>query len=230
LYLLFNEGYHGASPQSSVRARLCAEALRLVRLLLQNRLTSTPAAHALAALLNFLAARVPGRLDSTGNLILLADQDRSLWDAELIAEGRRQLGYSASGKELTSYHVEAAIAELHADAGCAEATDWDGIVTLYDTLMALAPSPVVALNRAVAIAQRDGPARGLEEIRGIAGRDRLGKYPFYLTAIAEFELRLGNEAKARETFGAAMRLARNPDERRFLQARIEACRAVPALE
>jgi RNA polymerase sigma-70 factor (ECF subfamily) len=223
LYLLFNEGYHGASAESSIRARLCAEALRLARLLLQNRLTSTPAAHAVVALFNFLAARLPGRRDSAGNLVLLAAQDRSLWDAGLIAEGRRLLGLAASGNELTPYHVEAAIAELHADADCAEDTDWDGIVALYDTLMTLHPSPVVALNRSIALAQRDGPARGLEAIRSIEGCERLGKYPFYLTAVAEFELRLGREAKARETFGAALKFARNPDEQRFLQGRIGAC-------
>jgi len=223
LYLLFNEGYHGASAESSIRARLCAEALRLARLLLQNRSTSTPPAHAVVALFNFLAARLPGRQDSAGNLVLLAAQDRSLWDAGLIAEGRRLLGLSASGNELTPYHVEAAIAELHADADCSEDTDWDGIVALYDTLMTLQPSPVVALNRSVALAQRDGPARGLEAIRSIEGCERLGRYPFYLTAVAEFELRLGHEAKARETFGAALKFARNPDEQRFLKGRIGAC-------
>ena len=223
LYLLFNEGYHGASAESSIRARLCAEALRLAGLLLQNRSTSTPPAHAVVALFNFLAARLPGRQDSAGNLVLLAAQDRSLWDAGLIAEGRRLLGLSASGNELTPYHVEAAIAELHADADCAEKTDWHGIVTLYDTLMTLQPSPVVALNRSVALAQRDGPARGLEAIRSIEGCERLGRYPFYLTAVAEFELRLGHEAKARETFGAALKFARNPDEQRFLKGRIGAC-------
>jgi RNA polymerase sigma-70 factor (ECF subfamily) len=230
LYLLFNEGYHGASPESSVRAKLCAEALRLAALLLQNRLTSTPAAHALVALFNFLAARLPGRVDAAGNLTLLIDQDRSLWDARFIAEGRRQLELSASGHELTAYHVEAAIAELHADADRVENTDWDGIVILYDTLMALQPSPVVALNRAVAVAQRDGPARGLEEIGRIEGCERLSKYPFYLTAVAEFELRLGHGAKAREALRSAIKVARNPDERRFLQTRMSACSSALEVE
>jgi len=223
LYLLFNEGYHGASPESSIRGKLCAEALRLATLLLQNRLTATPAAHALVALFDFLAARLPGRVDAAGNLTLLTDRDRSLWDRTLIAAGRHHLELSASGPELTVYHVEAAIAELHADADCVENTDWDGIVALYDTLLALEPSPVVALNRAVALAQRDGPARGLEEIGKIEDCARLGRYPFYLSAVAEFELRLGHGAKAREAFGAAMKVARNVDERRFLQMRMSAC-------
>ncbi|HET7096608.1 MAG TPA: sigma-70 family RNA polymerase sigma factor [Casimicrobiaceae bacterium] len=224
LYLLFNEGYHGASPEGSIQGKLCAEALRLARLLLQNRLTSTPAAHALVALFNFLAARLPGRRDAAGNLTLLIDQDRSRWDRTLIAEGRRQLELSATGDALTTYHVEAAIASLHADAERSENTDWNGIVALYDALMRLHPTPVVALNRAVALAERDGPERGLAEIDRIEDRERLSEYPFYLTAIAEFELRLGHKAKAQETFAAAIRLARNPDEQRFLQVRMNACR------
>jgi len=225
LYLLFNEGYHGASAQSAVRAELCAEALRLVSLLLENPVTSTPTTHALAALLNFLAARLPGRVDAGGNLILLGDQDRAVWDAALIAEGHRQLELSARGTEATAYHVEAAIAGLHAAARSTDETDWDAIVSLYETLMSVRPSPVVALNRAVAIAQRDGPARGLEEIGRIADRRRLLRYPFYFTALGEFEFRLGHPREAQGLFEAALKLARNPTERRFLQGRIQTCAA-----
>ena len=225
LYLLFNEGYHGASAQSAVRAELCAEALRLVSLLLENPVTSTPTTHALAALLNFLAARLPGRVDAGGNLILLGDQDRAVWDAALIAEGHRQLELSAIGTEATAYHIEAAIAGLHAAARSTDETDWDAIVSLYETLMSVRPSPVVALNRAVAIAQRDGPARGLEEIGRIADRRRLLRYPFYFTALGEFEFRLGHPREAQRQFEAALKLARNPTERRFLQGRIQTCAA-----
>ena len=227
LYLLFNEGYHGASAETAVRAELCHAALRLIKLLLENPLTSTPAAHALAALLNLLAARLPGRVDAAGNLIVLIDQDRSLWDVALIAEGRQQLELSATGSELTSYHVEAAIAGMHADARSAAETDWDGIVSLYGTLMTMQPSPLVALNRAVAIAQRDGPARGLEEIGKIEDRSRLARYPFYFTAIGKFETRLGHEARARRSFETALQLARNPAERRFLQERVRSCAVIP---
>src|SRR5262249_48871064 len=159
----------------AIRAELCAEALRLASLLLKNLRTATPTTHALVALMSFLAARLPGRVDAAGNLLLLVDQDRSLWDANLIAEGRRQLELSASGDELTAYHVEAAIAELHADAASAEETDWGGIVSLYETLMEIQPSPVVALNRAIAVAQRDGPERGLQEISRIAEGALLAK-------------------------------------------------------
>lgn len=223
LYLLFNEGYHGASPEAAIRTQLCDEARRLVFLLLENPLTATPAARALAALLDFDAARLPGRLDAAGRLAALADQDRSRWNAALIDEGRRQLELSAAGTELTAYHVEAAIAGLHADARRAEETDWDGIVSLYDALMKIQPSPVVALNRAVAVAQRDGPARGLEEIGRIEGRTRLARYPFYFAALGELELRAGRRGKARGYFGTALKLARNPMERRFLEGRERAC-------
>ena len=222
VYLLFNEGYHGASAQSAVRAELCEEALRLVHLLVEHRLTSTPAAHALAALLNFHAARLPGRLDAEGNLLLLADQDRSRWNADRIAEGRRELELSAAGSELSVYHVEAGIAALHAQARSAQETDWAGVVSLYDTLMSVQPSPVVALNRAVALSQRDGPARGLEEISRIEERERLERYPFLHAALGELELRLGRTDEARQSFKEALKRARNPAERRFLEQRLRA--------
>ena len=223
IYLLFNEGYHGASPETAVRAELCEEALRLVSLLLENRATSTPAAHALAALLHFHTARLPGRTDAAGNLTLLVEQDRSRWDAGHIAEGHRQLELSATGAELTPYHVEAAIAGLHAEAPSAEMTDWSAIIGLYDTLMGIQPSPVVALNRAVAVAQRDGPTRGLEEIGRIEDRRRLVRYPFYFAAQGEFELRRGHPGDARRHFEAALKLARNPTERRFVEGRLRSC-------
>ncbi|HEY1289775.1 MAG TPA: DUF6596 domain-containing protein [Burkholderiales bacterium] len=224
LYLLFNEGYHGASPQAAVRAELCEEALRLVYLLLEHRLTATPAAHALAALMNLHGARLPGRLDAQGNLLVLVDQDRSRWDAARIAEGLRQLELSAAGAGLTAYHVESAIAAVHARAPSAGQTDWDEIVSLYDLLLRIEPSPVVAFNRAVALAQRFGPARGLEEIARIKDRKRLEDYPFYYAAVAEFELRLGRQAEARGSFAEALRLARNPAERRFLQEKMRSTR------
>ena len=220
LYLLFNEGYHGASAEAAVRNELCEEALRLVYLLVEHRLTSTPAVHALAALFNLHAARLPGRMDADGNLALFAEQDRSRWDAVRIDRGRRLLELAADGDELTAYHVEAGIAWLHASASRAEETDWDGIVSLYDSLMTLGPSPVVELNRAIAIAQRDGPERGLDEIARIGDRERLCAYPFYFAAIGEFEVRLGRVAKARESFHKAVALARNPAEAKFLEERM----------
>jgi RNA polymerase sigma-70 factor (ECF subfamily) len=153
LYLLFNEGYHGASAESAVRIELCREAMRLAMLLVEHPSTVTPGTHALAALMHLHAARLPARVDASGNLSSLFDQDRSRWDPDLIAEGQRLLDLSATGSALTEYHVEAAIASVHASAPRAEDTNWGQIVALYDTLMACRASPVVALNRAIAVAQ-----------------------------------------------------------------------------
>jgi RNA polymerase sigma factor (sigma-70 family) len=223
LYLLFNEGYHGASPESAVRAELCQEAMRLTALLLEHPLGRTPTTYALAALMCLNAARLPARVDPSGNLSSLFDQDRSRWDQELVAEGLKLLELSATGSELTEYHVEAAIASIHGRAPRAEDTDWKTIVSLYDTLMTIRPSPIVALNRAIAVAQNEGPERGLEEIGAITGRNRLAEYPFYSAALGELEFRRGQHETARDHFRAALALARNPMERRFLDQRVSAC-------
>jgi RNA polymerase sigma-70 factor (ECF subfamily) len=223
LYLLFNEGYHGASADAPIHAGLCREAMRLTALLVEHSLGGTSATYALAALMSFNAARLPARLDAAGNLSALFDQDRSKWDQDLIAEGLKLLEFSATESDLTPYHVEAAIASIHAKTVRAEETDWGSIVELYDTLMSIHPSPVVALNRAIAIAQKDGPERGLDEIGSIAGSDRLADYPFYSAALGELELRLGRYAIAREHFRAAYVLARNPTERRFIEQRVSVC-------
>ena len=179
--------------------------------------------YALAALMAFHKARLPARLNGSGKLHSLFEQDRSQWDRKLVAEGLEFLERSASGSELTEYHVEAAIASAHSTAARIEDTDWDAIVSLYDTLMTIRPSPVVALNRAIAVAQRDGPERGLVEIDAIEDRDRLAAYPFYAAALGELELRRGRHATARAHFQAALALARNPMERRFLDGRVDAC-------
>ena len=223
LYLLFNEGYHGASAETAVRGELCREAMRLTAMLLEYPSGTTPATYALAALMWLGAARLPGRTDEFGELIALTYQDRSRWDQHLIDQGLRFLALSASGPKLTEYHVEAAIAAIHAEAASAEETDWASIVSLYDTLMTLRPSPVIALNRAIAIAQSEGPERGMDEIRSIGGRERLASYPFYAATLGELELRRGQRAAAREHFRSALAVARNPAERRFLDRRLGAC-------
>jgi RNA polymerase sigma factor (sigma-70 family) len=223
IYLLFNEGYHGASAEFAVRAELCQEAIRLARLLLEHPLGATPATYALTALMYLGAARLPGRVDAAGDLNSLADQDRSKWDRNLISEGLNYLDLAASGPNITEYHVEAAISSVHAIATRLEDTDWDEIVSLYDTLMTIHPSPIVALNRAIAIAQRDGPERGLEEIDSIADADRLQSYPFYAAALGELELRRGQYDSASAHFLTAIGLARNEMEQRFLKQRLSAC-------
>jgi RNA polymerase sigma-70 factor (ECF subfamily) len=223
LYLLFNEGYHGASRESPVRSELCGEAMRLAALLLEHEVTRTPASQALTALMCLHAARLPARIDPSGNLSPLFEQDRARWDAGLVANGLTLLDLSARGDALSEYHLEAAIASIHAVAPRAEDTDWATIVSLYSELLAVRPSPVVALNRAIAVAQHEGATRGLQEIESIAGRDRLAGYPFYPAAIGELELRCGRPGIAREHFRAALALARSPIERRFLERRIAAC-------
>ena len=220
LYLLFSEGYHGASTEGAVRIELCDEAMRLAALLGEHPATATPGTRALGALMCLHAARLPSRMDPAGELHALWDQDRSAWNHELIAKGRALLDQSAEGDEVTAYHLEAAIAAVHAAAPTLEQTDWSAIITVYDRLMELAPSPVVALNRAIAIAQRDGAERGIEEIGRIEEGERLEAYPFYPAALGELEARRGNRARAREHFEAALVLARNDAERRFLERRL----------
>lgn len=223
LYLLFNEGYHGSSAESVVRVELCREAMRLAALLRDHPLAATPATHALLALMCLHAARLPSRVDESGSLSLLPDQDRSQWDSDLIAQGQRLLEESATGDVLSEYHVEAAIACCHAVAPTARETDWAQIVSLYDVLLEIRPSPVIALNRAIAIGQREGPEKGLAAIRSIAGRERLQRYPFFPIALGEYEFQCGRHGAAREHFAAALTLARNPVEQRFIEQRISAC-------
>ena len=223
LYLLFNEGYHGASPEAVVRADLCREAMRLVSILLEHPVGRVPASHALAALMHLGAARLPARLDAAGNLSSLFDQDRTRWDEALMAKGTQFLEWSAGGPEVTEYHLEAAIAWVHATARRAEDTDWDEIISLYDALMKLSPSPVVALNRAIAVAERHGPARGLDAIDEIDDAERLESYPFYRAAKGALEFRLGRNEQAAGHFAAAIALSRNPMERRYLSQRLAEC-------
>ena len=223
LYLLFNEGYHGACAESAVRVDLCREAMRLAAILLDHPLGKTPATYALSALMCMSMARLPARVDAAGNLNALFNQDRSQWDHGLVVEGLKLLELSASGSELSEYHVEAAIASVHATATRTEDTDWGKIVSLYDALTEIHPSPIVALNRAIAVAQRDGPERGLETIRAIPDSDRLATYPFYYAALGELELRGKRHQLALQHFNTALTFARNPTERRFLAQRVAAC-------
>ena len=223
LYLLFNEGYHGASPETPVRVELCNEAMRLTAVLLSHPLGKTPPTYALAALMSFNAARLPARIDASGNLTSLWEQDRSKWDQSLIGEGTMLLELSAGGSQISEYHLEAAIALTHACATCTEETNWEAIVSLYDALFQIRPTPIVALNRGIAVGERHGPILGLQAIATIPDKDRLLGYPFYFAALGELELRLGSRDPARGHFKAAAALARNPTERRFLESRLKAC-------
>jgi RNA polymerase sigma-70 factor (ECF subfamily) len=228
LYLLFNEGYHSASAEAVVRLDLCREAMRLAQLLASYLPSATPATFALSALMCLHAARLPARIDEAGNLRALFDQDRSRWDAELIAQGLALLEQAASGEAISAYHVEAGIAALHASAGSNAETPWGEIVGHYDVLLRIDPSPVVALSRAIAIAEHRGAEQGLAALRAIPDAGRLAQYPFHAAALGELELRAGRSQNAREHFSEALRLARNDGERRHLNARIEACKERPS--
>jgi RNA polymerase sigma factor (sigma-70 family) len=223
LYLLFNEGYHSSSPTATIREDLCREAMRLTSVLLTHPQGRTSTTYALAALMSLNAARVPGRVDAAGNLQTLFRQDRSKWDRALISEGMSLLELSAMGSTLSEYHIEAAIAAVHVQATHADQTDWKTIVTLYDRLLALRHSPIVGLNRAIAVAQLEGPERGIEELEKIADRERLVTYHFYFAALGEFELLRGRPAVARQRFRAAAALARNPMEHSFFEQRLSEC-------
>jgi len=222
LYLLFNEGYHGGSAVA-VRQELCDEARRLVELLLAHPQGATPTTRALGALMCLHAARQPARVDADGLLRTLGEQDRSLWDRDLVAEGLRWLDASAEGAEVSAYHVEAAIAAVHAQSASAAETPWPIVVELYDRLLTLRPSPVVALGRALALAEAEGAAAGLAALATLPGRERLAAYPFFEAAQGELAWRLGDVARARDHFAAALALARNPLERRFWETRLAAC-------
>ncbi|HEY6078708.1 MAG TPA: sigma-70 family RNA polymerase sigma factor [Polyangiaceae bacterium] len=222
LYLLFSEGYHGASP-AAVQSELCHEALRLALLLCEYPPAATPTSFALCALMSLQAARLPARLDASGELCPFLEQDRSRWDARLVALGLSYFERSAAGNELSQYHTEAAIAATHASAAAVADTDWHGIVSLYDRLLSIAPSPVAALNRAIAIGQRDGPTQGLAALGAIEQAERLSGYPFYAAAFGELERRRGELGAASAHYERALSLARNEPERRFLRRRLAFC-------
>lgn len=224
IYLLFNEGYHGSHSERTIREDLCMEAIRLALLLSEHPDGGQPTTHALLALLCLHAARLAGRIDDDGGLIQLEMQDRSKWDRELIGRGLVALEKSFAGTELSEYHLEAAIAAAHGAAATYDETDWPHIAGLYDLLYRLNPSPVVALNRAIAAGNAFGAERGLLEMQQIAGSAKLEDYPFYPAAQGEFHLRAGRADEAAAYFARAMQLARTGAEAAFFQRKLESCR------
>jgi RNA polymerase sigma-70 factor (ECF subfamily) len=218
IYLVFNEGYSASSGDSLTRADLSAEAIRLCRLLLE--LLPDPDVMGLLALLLLQESRRQSRISPSGDLILLADQDRSLWNHDYIAEGQALIVRSLVSRQVGLYTVEASIAAVHAEAATATETDWPQIVALYDLLMRIAPSPVVELNRAVAVAMRDGPGPGLDLIEGILARGDLAGYHLAHAARAEFCRRLSQPDEARTSYARALDLVKQEPERRFLERRL----------
>ncbi len=219
IYLVFNEGYYASSGESVTRADLSNEAIRLGRLLME--LLPEPEVVGLVALMLLHESRRNARTSPTGDLILLDDQDRSLWNRDLIAEGQQLVARAMSSRRIGPYTLQAAIAAVHAEAPTAGATDWSEIVGLYDVLLrAEGPSPVIELNRAVAIAMRDGPSAGLELIDAIFARGELSDYPLAHSARAELCQRLEKTEQARAAYERALALTRQEPERRFLERRL----------
>ena len=218
VYLVFNEGYSASSGSSLTRHDLSAEAIRLGRLLAE--LLPEAEAVGLLALMALQESRRAARTTDDGELVLLADQDRSRWDRALIAEGLALTERALSSRRFGPYSLQAAIAAVHAEAASAEATDWAQIVGLYDVLVRADPSPVVELNRAAAVAMRDGPAAGLALINAILARGDLTDYQFAHSARGELLRRLGRTQEAREAYERALALTHQDTERRFLQSRL----------
>jgi len=218
IYLVFNEGYSASSGASLTRRDLSAEAIRVGRLLAE--LLPEPEAVGLLALMLLHESRRPARTSEDGELVLLDDQDRSCWNAALIAEGRSRVATALASRRAGPYALQAAIAALHAEAPTARATDWSQIAGIYDVLLRIDPSPVVALNRAAAIAMRDGPLAGLVLIDEILARGELADYQHAHSARADLCRRLGRTAEARASYVRALALARQEPERRFLERRL----------
>jgi RNA polymerase sigma-70 factor (ECF subfamily) len=222
IYLVFNEGYAASSGASLTRADLSGEAIRLGRLLVA--LLPEPEAQGLLGLMLLHESRRAARSSPSGDLILLEDQDRSRWNREQIAEGIALVAQSLASRRFGPYTLQAAIAAVHAQAPDAAATDWNQIVGLYDVLARVEPSPVVELNRAVAVAMRDGAQAGLPLIDGILARGDLSDYRLVHAARADLCRRLGRDTEARVSYERALALTRLEPERRFLERRLAALR------
>lgn len=223
LYAMFTEGHTAHAGDALLRRDICEEAMRLGALLLRHRSLARPTVHALMALFHLHAARFETRADGAGELLLLADQDRSRWDREHIAAGVRHLEQSASGDDLTLYHLEAELAACHTLAPSWEETDWRRIIELYDAIIARVESPIVALNRAIAVAEVAGAGDALRALRALEGQSILRRYPPYEAALGEMLRRLGRYDEARLHFAKAAERTLSDPVRRFLERRIREC-------
>ena len=220
LYLMFNEGYGAHDGDALVRGDLASEALRLTGHLARLPATDRPTVHALASLLHFQASRLPARVDGDGNPVLLQEQDRALWDRSLIARAFAHLERAAAGDELSEYHVQAAIAAQHAAASSVDETDWQVILGLYDQLLVLNPSPIVALNRAVALARTRGPEAGLAALAEIKDDPAVESYYLLPATRGELLAQAGRRDAAADGYRQALACPCSEPERRFLLAKL----------
>ncbi len=217
VYLIFNEGYFATEGQDLIRRDLCDEAIRLAELLAANPRTASPRVHALAALLLFQSARLPARVDSAGEMLLLADQDRAQWDSGRIARALAHFRASADGPEITRYHLEAELAACHTLAPSFEQTDWYTVVETYDRLLRLEPTPIVALNHAIALGHARGPVAALEALAPLSIDPRLAAYYPLHAARATFLRQSGDEPRARAALLHALAASPPPSIRRHLE-------------
>lgn len=222
LYLLFNEGYTAYQGEDLVRQDLCDEAIRLGALLCAHPLGDRPKTQALQALMLLQASRLAARQDAEGNLVPLAVQDRARWDVEAIAGGFAHLELAGRGGELSEYHLQAGIAAVHAASPSDEATDWETILEYYEALLERFPSPVVVLNRAVAVERVHGLLAGIQELEKLQASGELANYPLLPATLGGFYARQGQADKAAACYRKALALASNAVEKRFLRARLTA--------
>jgi RNA polymerase sigma-70 factor (ECF subfamily) len=223
LYLLFNEGYKASRGEKLIREDVCHEAIRLAGLLAEHPAGNRPATHALLALMLLNTARFPARVDGDGNLLRLQEQDRGRWDQSMIARGMFHLARSAAGEEITAYHLEAGIAACHCAAKDYASTDWEQILALYDRLLAFDSSPIVALNRAIVIANLHGPRAGLDAITAIPDLAALDSYYLFHAVLGELEARANRSRTAAGHFRKSLQLAELKSEQVFLSKRLRDC-------
>lgn len=221
LYLMFNEGYSAHSGEDLVRTDLCDEAIRLCRMVAGSALSGTPKTHALLALMLLQHARWPARSSEAGDLLQLHEQDRTLWNRQMIEQGLLHLDQSAAGLDLTEYHLQAGIAAAHSTAPTYEETDWPQIAQFYDQLFAIHPTPVVALNRAVARSRHLGPRAGIQELAAIENHSALSRYHLLHAVLGELWREAGDAEKAAGYYRAALECNCTEPERRFLADRLK---------
>jgi len=221
LYLMFNEGYSASEGEDLIRRDLCFEAIRLAEMVAVHPATSLPKVHAIAALFHFQAARLGTRTDVQGDLLLLSEQDRSKWDKRLSARGLEHFRRAAAGDEFTNYHLEAEIASIHAIAPNFDSTDWGRIIRCYDELQSRSFSPVVELNRIVAIGQINGPEKALDELRELGQHYMMTSFNLFHITKAHFLSGSGHREEAFAAYERALELTTNHPVRRFLKRKIE---------
>ena len=223
LYLLFNEGYSASRGERAMRIELCEEAARLCHLLCSQPRFATPATQALMALMLFHAARFDARVDGAGAFLLIDEQDRTLWDRALIERAREFLDASAAGRAVSTFHLQAGIASLHCAAPSYAETDWHGILRLYDALIAIDPSPVYVLNRAVVVAEIDGPLVAIRAVESVASDPALRRYHLLDATLGELHRRAGDLDRARACFAEARAKTTSEFDRELLDRRLAAC-------